>query len=834
MGWILIPLSLFLFVSLLTYEWQSIAFLQTPPSSPTANWMGPLGNYTAYYGYLLLGLAVWCLPIICFLLGFCVVTERINPIGRRELWLAIFVIALACLIQLLAQHLPLINHKVEALNLQAAGGILGYFIVSRALAPLLSDFGTGVFILVILVAALIAAVGARVLLGIFKGLLHWALNPAMRKPESEMTDDERAALEAARAAKEAAKREREEEKARIRAEKEAARARRNAREPEQQTFIPPPPAPPAPAPRTRSAAPKAAPKVDSVEEEVENKGPYILPPLSLLNPLKTVSADHSDVEEMSHRLIDTLKLFDVDAKLSYTVKGPVVTKYALLLAPGVRYQVVTTLANNIKGALHAKSLRIEAPIPGEECIGIEVPNRSPVGISFREVIESDSWKNAKMELPLLFGKDASGKELIADLTKMPHMLVAGATGQGKSVCLNSIICGLLMSRTPEQLKLIMVDPKSVEFTPYTRIPHLLVPVITDNRKVVFSLHWAVAEMEKRLKLFAKCGVKNIYDFNHRKIIVQQDMFDTGTEAEPAEPRTIPYIVIIIDEVADLMQAAGKEVSPDISRLTAKARAAGIHIIMATQRPDTKIINGTIKSNIPGRVAFKTSQSIDSRTILDVTGAENLIGRGDMLFRDYTGVLIRAQGAWISDEEIANITGFIEKHSNVQFDKHFATKLGRVKESSIDDPFADNEDDPDNQPKPESSPAEQRELARASANADLFTKAIEVIINTNRASVSHFQRKLGIGYNHAARLCDELEERGVVAPHSGAGPRTILLDQSQLEAILRGNDAATEVAGSVPPTAAEPAPIEGDMFAEYVDTESTTEQDDTDNSTEESL
>lgn len=834
MGWILIPLSLFLFVSLLTYEWQSIAFLQTPPSSPTANWMGPLGNYTAYYGYLLFGLAVWCLPIICFLLGFCAVTERINPIGRRELWLTIFVIALACLIQLLAQHLPLINHKVEALNLQAAGGILGYFIVSRALTPLLSDFGTGVFILVILVAALIAAVGARVLLGIFKGLLHWALNPAMRKPESEMTDDERAALEAARAAKEAAKREREEEKARIRAEKEAARARRNAREPEQQTFIPPPPAPPAPAPRTRSAAPKVAPKVENMEDEVENKGPYILPPLSLLNPLKTVSADHSDVEEMSRRLIDTLKLFDVDAKLSYTVKGPVVTKYALLLAPGVRYQVVTTLADNIKGALHAKSLRIEAPIPGEECIGIEVPNRSPVGISFREVIESDSWKNAKMELPLLFGKDASGKELIADLAKMPHMLVAGATGQGKSVCLNSIICGLLMSRTPEQLKLIMVDPKSVEFTPYTRIPHLLVPVITDNRKVVFSLHWAVAEMEKRLKLFAKCGVKNIYDYNHRKIIVQQDMFDTGAETEPTEPRTVPYIIIIIDEVADLMQAAGKEVSPDISRLTAKARAAGIHIIMATQRPDAKIINGTIKANIPGRVAFKTSQSIDSRTILDDTGAENLIGRGDMLFRDYTGVLIRAQGAWISDEEIANITGFIEKHSNVQFDKHFATKLGRVKESSIDDPFADNEDDPDNQPKPESSPAEQRELARASANADLFTKAIEVIINTNRASVSHFQRKLGIGYNHAARLCDELEERGVVAPHSGAGPRTILLDQSQLEAILRGSDAATEVADSVPPTAAESAPIEGDMFAEYVDTESTTEQDDTDNSTEESL
>lgn len=833
-GWVLIPLALFLFVSLLTYEWQAIAFLQTPPNAPTSNWMGPLGNYIAYYGYMLLGLAFWGVPIICFILGFCVVTARVALFSKRQIWLVVILFALASLTQLMQSHLPFISHEAAALNLQAAGGIVGYFIVSCALASLLSDFGAGVFVLVILFAALIAAVGLGALAALFKGLLHWALNPAHRKSEDEMSEDERAALEAARAAKEAARREREEEKERIRREKEAARARRNAREPQQQTFMPVAPEPAAPSPRVRPQ-PKPAPALDDAADEEVNNGPYILPPLDLLKPLKSVSADHSDVEEMSRRLIDTLKLFNVDATLSYTIKGPVVTKYALLLAPGVRYQVVTTLSDNIKGALHAKSLRIEAPIPGEECIGIEVPNRSPVGISFREIIESDTWKSAKMELPLLFGKDASGKELIADLAKMPHMLVAGATGQGKSVCLNSIICGLLMSRTPEQLKLIMVDPKSVEFTPYANIPHLLVPVITDNRKVVFSLHWAVVEMEKRLKMFSKARVRNIYDFNHRKIVVQQDMFSMGDEEPSPEPRTIPYIIIIIDEVADLMQAAGKEVTPDISRLTAKARAAGIHIIMATQRPDAKIITGTIKANIPGRVAFKTSQAIDSRTILDDSGAENLIGRGDMLFKDNSGILVRAQGAWISDEEIANITGFIEKHSHVQFDKHFATKLGRVKESAIDDPFADNEDDPDNQPKSDASPAEQRELARASANADLFTKAIEVIINTNRASVSHFQRKLGIGYNHAARLCDELEERGVVAPHSGAGPRTILLDQNQLEAILRGGDSATTVAESVPNTdTTTQEPIEGDMFGEYIDAESTTEQEGSSTPTEESI
>lgn len=792
-GWVFIPLALFLFIALLTYEWESIAYLNTPPVSPTSNWAGPLGNYFAYYGYQFLGLAIWALPITCMILGLRLVTGRLVRLGRREWWLTAVLFAVACLLQVLQPHLPLLSHQIRALNIPYAGGAIGYFIVTCALQPLLSDVTTGVLVLIALVAALIAAVGFTTLLGGLKGILRWALNPVLKKPESEMTEEERAALDNARAAREEARREREEEKARIRAEKEAARQRR------EESFAE---AVPPQVPRTVPVQPpvqKETPRKQEPVRAVDEDAPadnsdYVLPSTDLLNPLQPSNADYSDTKEKESRLIDTLKLFDIDAKLSYTKKGPVVTKYALQLAPGIRYSAVTNIYKNIKGALHAKSLRIEAPIPGEECIGIEVPNRTPAGISFREVIESDAWKSANMELPLLFGKDATGKELIADLASMPHMLVAGATGQGKSVCLNSIICGLLMTRTPDQLKFIMVDPKSVEFTPYSNIPHLLVPVITDNRRVVFSLHWAVAEMEKRLKLFAKCGVKNIYGFNHRKTFVQPDMFGDTPETPTSDPLTLPYIIIIIDEVADLMMVAHKEVTPDISRLAAKARAAGIHLILATQRPEAKIITGTIKSNIPGRVAFKTAQAIDSRTILDEAGAEYLIGRGDMLFKGKDGVLIRAQGAWISDEEIANITGFIEKHSTVQFDKHFATKLSRVKEATIDDPFAENEDDPDNQLKSEEAPATQREIARASANADLFTKAIEVIINTKRASISHFQRKLGIGYNPAARLCDELEDRGVIAPHSGAGPRTILLDQNQLEAILNGgSDAAAEIA-----------------------------------------
>jgi S-DNA-T family DNA segregation ATPase FtsK/SpoIIIE len=337
----------------------------------------------------------------------------------------------------------------------------------------------------------------------------------------------------------------------------------------------------------------------------------------------------------------------------------------------------------------------------------------------------------------------------------------------------------------------MVDPKSVEFTPYASIPHLLVPVITDNKKVVFALHWAVAEMEKRLKMFARARVRNIYDFNHRKTITQTGMFGNDSEINSDIPKTVPYIVIIIDEAADLIGQCGKEVNPDIQRITQKARAAGIHIILATQRPDAKIITGTIKANIPGRVAFKTSQAIDSRTILDESGAENLIGRGDMLFRGKDGLLIRAQGAWISDSEIMNITEFIEQHSSTQFDETFANKLSRVKEAAIEDPFASNEDDPDNKPAPTEDKATRRELVKAAANADDFKKAVECLINTKRASVSHFQRQMGWGYNHAAKILDMLTERGIVSPPQGMGPRQIVMDEDQLITILNGGDISEE-------------------------------------------
>jgi len=832
LGWLLFPIALFPLIALLTYDWRTQD--QTPPAA-SSNWFGPMGDMFAYYGYKIFGLAIWIVPLFCIWGGCRLVLSGLRRPGAKTLWRIAFLVSAASLLQVMQSHAPGIQNAATWVNIKGnAGGITGWTIMTSFLAPLLSDIGAGVLALSLMAITLVMAIGPGNIGAFFIALGRWAtgaepkFDPGNAQPGTPEFEEAQAAFEAARKAREDARRIREEEKrrareekeaekARIREEKEAARlakeeaarrlreAEEREEEEEEEEAMPPPaparaPAPPSRAPGRAAAPAKKAPKPAEPkpeEDEPEDKGPYVLPPVNLLNPLSVSTADHSDVGEMSHKLIDTLKLFDVTAELAYTVQGPVVTKYALTPEPGTRPEKFTSLQATLMMALKAKSLRIEAPIPGEDKIGIEVPNRKPAGISFREIFESEAWKTSKAELPLLFGKRADGKELVADLASMPHMLVAGATGQGKSVCLNSLICGLLMTRTPEQLKLIMVDPKCVEFTPYASIPHLLVPVITDNRKVVFSLHWAVAEMEKRLKLFARARVRNIYDFNHRTTVTQPDMFGGGEETSSDMPKTVPYIVIIIDEAADLIGQCGKEVNPDIQRITQKARAAGIHLILATQRPDAKIITGAIKANIPGRVAFKTSSSVDSRTILDDTGAENLIGRGDMLFRGKDGLLVRAQGAWISDGEIANVTDFIQEHSNVQFDEKFATKLGRVKEAAIEDPFASNEDDPDNQQQPATEEkAAQRQLVKAAADADDFKKAVECVINTKRASTSHFQRQMGWGYNHAAKILDMLTDRGIVAPPQGAGPRQILLDQDQLVAILNGNtegaaDAAAE-------------------------------------------
>ena len=800
LGWILPLFAFFPLLALATYDWHAISALNVP-AAPSANWIGALGDQFAYWGYKLVGFAIWLVPAICIAGGIMFATGRRLRTGMKKLWLIVFVATIACVIESLTAGLPGTERLLAKVNADNAGGMIGYLLMTRLLCPLIGGFGATIMMAVLAAVTLVLAIGLRNLVSALVALWRWSIAGISRKPAPPIDGNaedlaryerEQAEYLAAIKAKEDAAAQARAERERIKAEKLAAKeaeraakeAERAAREAEKKSKseVEEKKAGVISQPQPQASTSPAAP------ESPEDKGPYILPGVDLLSPLKTSAADHSDVDVMSNRIINTLKLYKIDATLSFTVQGPVITKYAIKLSEGTPYSSVTKHELELMGALHAKSLRIEAPIPGKEEVGIEVPNAKPAGISFREIFESDAWKiaNSKMELPLLFGKDASGKELIADLASMPHMLVAGATGQGKSVCLNSLLCGLLMTRTPEQLKLIMVDPKSVEFAAYAKIPHLLIPVIADNNKVVKALMWAVVEMEKRLKLFTRARVRNIYDFNHRKSFTQTDMFGNDTEVGANMPKTLPYIVIIIDEVADLMMQCAKVVTPPISRIAAKARAAGIHLILATQRPDAKIITGSIKANIPGRVAFKTASSVDSRTILDDSGAESLIGRGDMLFKGKDGILTRAQGSWISDEEIANITAFIEEHSNLQYDDKFAKNLARVQEAGVEDPFADmNEEDA------KQARAEQREQIKAAANADDFKKAVECVINTKRASTSHFQRQMGWGYNHAAKILDQLTERGIVAPQEGMGSRRIIMDEDQMIAILHEGEGGNE-------------------------------------------
>ena len=772
-GWILFPIALFPLAALLTYDWRATD-LQIPAAHST-NWIGPLGDFFAYYGYCLLGFAVWILPVYCIVISCRIIAgESLRP-GIRLLWRSLLLVAAASLLQIMEHNAPGIKLITEKTNVMNAGGVIGYLISDRILIPLFYDIGASVIALIALVFSLIGAIGMKNISAFFVFVYRWAT--AASAPQAA-SPEEAAAIQAAR---EAAMRAKEDARRQKEAEKEAARKRKAEEAQRKAAAV-------AAAPAAHINTPPSPPKATKPRTDPQSSsapGAYILPPVDLLDPLKITAADHSDVDSMAETLISTLQLFGVSATLSYTVCGPVVTKYAVKLAPGTLYNAVSKIYSNLKGALRAKSLRLETPIPGEEEVGIEVPNKNPVGISFREIFESDRWQNSKAELPLLFGKDAAGSDLVADLASMPHMLVAGATGQGKSVCLNSLINGLLMTRTPEQLRFIMVDPKSVEFMPYSKIPHLLVPVITENKKVLAALQWAVTEMEKRLKMFAEAGVKNIHGFNTRKTFLQTDMFGEETSAMPSMPATVPYIVIIIDEVADLMSECAKEVVPGISRLTAKARAAGIHLILATQRPDTQVITGTIKANIPGRVAFKTSQAIDSRTILDAQGAENLIGRGDMLFKSKGGELIRAQGAWISDDEINRITGFIQEHSTQKFDEAFKNKLDKVKAAKDDDGNTVDDD----QDKPT-----RREIAKAASAASDVKKAIACLINTKRASVSHFQRQMGWGYNHAAVILDKLADQGIVSQASGMGPRQILMEADALERLLNEDEAPSESAG----------------------------------------
>ncbi len=479
---------------------------------------------------------------------------------------------------------------------------------------------------------------------------------------------------------------------------------------------------------------------------------YRYPPTELLKASNSVSvkALNSELEATANRLVEALRSFNVETRVVDISRGPTVTRYELQPCAGVKISKITNLADDIALNLASAGVRIEAPIPNKAAVGIEVPNKVSAVVGVREIIESTAFSASKSKLTVAMGRDIGGNIVVTDIAKMPHGLIAGATGSGKSVCINSIIISILYKASPDDVKLLMIDPKVVELGVYNGIPHLLVPVVTDPRKAAGALGWAVSEMEKRYQMFADRGVRDIEGYNR--------LVDTLID-EP-EVKKMPHIVIVIDELADLMMTAPHEVEDSINRIAAKARAAGMHLLIATQRPSVDVVTGVIKANIPTRIAFAVSSYIDSKTILDTAGAEKLLGRGDMLFSPVgSSKPKRIQGCFVSDAEVEKVVEFVKKSGSTDYSDDIMVEIERQAAVEKHKSTGLPEDAPDADP--------------------MLEEAIKVVVENGQASTSLLQRKLKLGYARAARIVDEMEERGVVGPYEGSKPRKVLITKEQL-------------------------------------------------------
>ena len=511
-----------------------------------------------------------------------------------------------------------------------------------------------------------------------------------------------------------------------------------------------------------------ASEVKNAEEGREESAKYSYPPIQLLK----LSLDGNDTQAMrelegnAEKLIETLESFGVKASICDICRGPSVTRYELKPAPGVKINKITNLADDIALSLAADGVRIEAPIPGKAAVGIEIPNKFVSMVTMRELIDSPQFRNAQSKLTCVLGKDISGEIVTTDLAKMPHLLIAGTTGSGKSVCVNSLLMSILFKATPDEVKLLLVDPKMVEFSKYKGLPHLLIPVVSDAKKAAGALNWAVTEMMQRYKLFSEYDCKDIISFN--SLVESNLQYIEDNKADdpeacmevnglPVPKEKLPRFVIAIDELADLMMVAAKEVEDAICRLAQMARAAGMHLVLATQRPTVNVITGLIKGNIPSKIALKVSTNTDSRIILDCGGAETLIGRGDMLFSPVgSSKPIRVQGCYASDEEIEGVTAYIKKSHRAQYNEEIEEKIRRIAAEEMEKNSKGSEDGDDIE------------------IDDKMEEAIKFVIEAGQASTSMLQRRLRVGYARAGRMIDDMEKMGIVGPYQGAKPREVLL------------------------------------------------------------
>jgi S-DNA-T family DNA segregation ATPase FtsK/SpoIIIE len=787
---ILLGVGTLLFLALISFTPKDVPswiwFSQvSSPNKPAQNFIGPFGAIIAGFSYMMMGAASYLLAVV--LLGFGG-AKLFNPklrVAPRLGWIVLFIVSGACLLQLQTSHL---QGWRTLFNIPGAGGWIGYFIGKKMLLTWMGGVGSMILLTGVYVSSLILMTGLRPIHivrqsvnGVHQGMVslrEWRLKQRLRKSDLK----ERLAISQEQLAKQQ----------RV-IEKQLKKKGAPVAEPAA-AVIPPEELMNRPKPKvvdTTALPSEPAKKKPSLAElrgsEKKEKAPagltsktwdaenYTLPGFDLLDVHDTegrTAADPAELEQIQQVLIETLGQFGIAVAAGDITKGPTITRYEVFPAKGVRVDKIVSLERDLARATRAERINILAPIPGKDTVGIELANSRKVKVTLRELLQSADWEEArsKSRIPLALGKDVYGKTIIADLAQMPHLLVAGTTGSGKSVCINALVASMIFRFTPEELRFIMIDPKVVEMQMFNALPHLAFPVVTDPKKVLLALRWVIDEMEKRYKIFAAAGVRNITSFNGRPPKKTQKELDAANgdsratksaetadapikvprEDEPIIPDRMPYIVIIIDELADLMQTAPADVESAIARITQMARAAGIHLIVATQTPRADVITGVIKANIPSRIAFQVASKIDSRVILDENGADRLLGQGDMLYLPpSTSRLIRAQGVLVTDEEIHRLVEFVSAQSPPTFDTAMQDKL-QLTSSSMDEDVTDEDE-------------------------ELVEKCLEIIRQEKRASTSLLQRRLRLGYTRAARIVDILEQRGILGPGEGAKPREILVD-----------------------------------------------------------
>lgn len=714
-GIVIFTLALILLASMISFVPDDLSWYTTHPNSPVKNLIRTFGAYTAGSLFFVFGFSAYFLVVFLLFWSW-------NKFSSRDIkFTAAKAVSFLILFSVISSLFSLTGSQV-AVNRFARGGLVGFFCGDF----LLNNFGTGAYLVLIAVGALTFVITGELL-----------VSPLIYKMIGAVKDFV------------AFLRTRSREKDIPKKEMSAPRIRPAAVLPEKKFDVKLPKEEPAKlsAPKTGndSAAPKPAepakPTIRILKPEEKPAAPlpepqivgeYHLPGLDLLNDPPVVPANRlqSDLAQGAKILESTLADFNVNARVADIEHGPVITRYELEPAPGVKVNKITSLSDDIALAMKAQTVRIVAPIPGKNRVGIEVPNSSTAAVYLKDVLSQSKFSSSGSKLMLALGKDITGTPLIADLADMPHLLIAGTTGSGKTVCVNAIIMSMLFNATPEELKFLMVDPKMVELSQYNDIPHMLCPAVTDTSKVSAALNWVVGEMESRYQVLSKAGVRNIKGYH-------------------AQGNKLPYIVVIIDELADLMQVSAKTVESAITRLAQLSRAVGIHLILATQRPSVDVITGVIKANFPSRISFKVASKVDSRTVLDMNGAENLLGKGDLLFiRPGDAKPVRGQCGYVTDDEVKRVIDFIKPQQSPVYNDHILTapKAATGADNALDD--------------------------------ELYEEALKLVLELNQASVSIIQRRMRLGYTRAARLIDIMEQKGVVGPYCGSKPRDILINREE--------------------------------------------------------